>query len=144
MRKVVPILVSILFLPTGCKTVYVPVESTKMEYIDRTRHDSIHIHDSVFIQEKGDTVWLTRWRTEYRDRIRIDSILIRDSISVPYPVEVSKSVEKTLSRWQKMKMELGGIALGLLLGIAIYFVVKGVSIFKTMGWKGLINKLFHI
>lgn len=36
--------------------------------------DSVHIHDSVYIREGGDTVYMTRWRTMWRDRIVHDTV----------------------------------------------------------------------
>lgn len=109
------------FLFSGCaKTVYVPVESIKTEYRDIIKSDSIIITDSLFFREKGDTILITRWRTEYRDRLRIDSIMIRDSIQVPYPVE------KQLSKWQSIKMDIGEIAIGVIacLSFIIIWLIK--------------------
>lgn len=108
----------LLVLCASCsKTVYMPVETTRTEYIDRLKTDSIHITDSIILREKEDTVYLTRWRTEYRDRLRVDSILIRDSISIPYPVE------KSLTRWQQVKMDMGGIAIGGLLAVFLIIII---------------------
>jgi len=104
-------------LLSGCRTVYVPVESVHTEYKDRLRTDSIHIHDSIHVREKDDTIWLTRWRTEYRDRLKVDSIFIRDSIQIPFPVE------RELTRWEKVKMDIGGIAMGGLIALIIIFVI---------------------
>lgn len=100
---------SLVCLFIGCKTMYVPVESVKTEYRDRNLHDSIFIRDSIHIREKGDTVWLTRWRTEYIEKTRVDSFSKIDSVPVPYPVE------KKLNRWQKIKMDIGGLAIGAIL-----------------------------
>lgn len=97
---------------------YVPVEieTVKREYIDRVHKDSIHVLDSIYIREKGDTVWLTRWRTEYRDKIIRDSIIVNDTIRIPVPVE------RKLNRWEKTKMDLGGIAIGGIISIVIMLV----------------------
>lgn len=105
-------------LLSSCKTTeYIPVESVREEYIDKLHRDSIHVFDSIYIREKGDTVWLTRWRTEYKDRLIRDSIIIRDSIQVPYPVE------KKLSRWEKTKMDLGGLAIGGIITIIVASII---------------------
>lgn len=40
---------------------------------------------------------------------------------------VTVEVEKKLSWWQSLKMETGGISLGVLLVVLIYFVVKIVK-----------------
>lgn len=36
--------------------------------------DSVYIHDSIYIREGGDTVYMTRWRTKWRDRIVYDTV----------------------------------------------------------------------
>lgn len=90
------------------RTMYVPVTSVQHDsiYLHTHSHDSIYVHDSVTIHEKGDTIWLTRWRTEYRDRIVRDTAYIerRDSIAVPYPVE------KKLSTRERLYMGAGKVA----------------------------------
>lgn len=97
---------------TSCtRTMYVPVTSVQHDsiYLHTHSHDSIYVHDSVTIHEKGDTIWLTRWRTEYRDRIVRDTAYIerRDSIAVPYPVE------RKLSRKERLYMSAGRVAVPL-------------------------------
>lgn len=127
--KIILILSWMIFMSvcmTGCKTVYVPVETVKMEFIERVRRDSIHLLDSVIIREKSgfrvDTVEITRWRFEYRDKLRVDSVYITDSIQVPFPVE------RQLSKWQRIKMDLGGIAMGglaaVVIGLISWFIIQ--------------------
>ena len=53
---------------------------------------------------------------------RTDTILKTDSIQVPYPVE------KRLTRWQTLKMELGGWALGFMIVFAL--VIVGWMIYR--------------
>jgi hypothetical protein len=53
---------------------------------------------------------------------RTDTILKTDSIQVPYPVE------KRLTRWQTLKMELGGWALGVIIVFAL--VIVGWMIYR--------------
>lgn len=104
----------------SCRTTqYVPVETvrTNTEYRDLVKRDSIHVHDSVFLYMKGDTVFRDRWHTEYKNRLVHDTTYISkiDSIQVPYPVE------KKLSGWESAKMELGGVMLG--------FIILSVLVF---------------
>lgn len=111
----------------GCgKTVYVPVENTRVEYRDKMLYDSIHIVDSIYVKDKGDTIWLTKWRTEYRDRVKTDSVIIRDSIQVPYPVEVIKQVEKELNWWQQFRMYLGNVCLIIIGGWLAWIITKNL------------------
>lgn len=109
---------SILFvlMLQGCKTKYISVPEYHNVYV--TKHDTLTKHDSVYQKEfvdrfvKGDTVFLTKTKVDYRYK-NIYKTLYRDSIKtdsirVPYPVE------KKLSRWQGLKMEVGGWAIGVL------------------------------
>lgn len=103
---------------SSCRSVkYVPVESvrTEIEYRDRMQRDSIHVHDSIFMYAKGDTIFRDRWHTMYKDRLIRDTTYINktDTIRVPYPVE------KRLSRWQSMKLELGGLAIGIVVAFTL-------------------------
>lgn len=112
------IVASLLF--SSCKTIqYVPVETIKTEYKVKTdtfiQKDSVIYHDSVYIHSKGDTVWYEKWHTKYKDRvvtkIVTDTIIKTDSIQVPYPVE------RKLTKWERVKMDAGGIS------IVVCFVV---------------------
>lgn len=115
-------LLAIFAALTGCtKTVYVPTESIRTEYVDRlqlqTRIDSVIKRDSTFVYVNGDTVRITQWkeRTKYRNREVRDTLTIvkTDSIQVPYPVE------KKMSKWQQTKMDFGGLAIGGILTASI-------------------------
>jgi hypothetical protein len=109
----------------SCKSVqYIPVETTKIEYRDNFVRDSIFRYDSVFVKDKGDTVFMERYRYLYKDKIIRDSVFIQDTIRVPYPVEVVKQVKAPLSGWQNFQVWCGRIALAVLLLVSIYFVLK--------------------
>jgi hypothetical protein len=103
---------ALLIMCCSCtRTMYVPVTSVQHDsiYLHTHSSDSIVVRDSVTIREKGDTIWMTRWRTEYRDSIRIDTAYIerRDSVVVPYPVE------RKLSRKERLYMSAGRVAVPL-------------------------------
>lgn len=109
-------------LLSGCTTTkYVPVyhHTTDTLRWHRNIRDSIYLHDSIRVSEKGDTVRIDRWHTRYVERTRTDTIYQskRDSIPVSYPVE--KEVPAPLTWWQQARMQVGGIAIFLL----IIFVV---------------------
>ena len=121
------ILIGAMLILSSCKTVqYVPVETIRTEIIHKTdtfiQKDSCVVKDSVFIHAKGDTVWYEKWHTKYIDRwkevIRTDTLIKNDSIQVPYPME------KKPSRWQQVKMDVGGIALGVCLVFFILIIIK--------------------
>lgn len=117
----------LLILLVGCKSIrYVPVETTKTDsiYVSNVERDSIYLLDSIYIREKNDTVYLERWRVKYVERLSRDTLWKErvDSIRVPYPVE------KPLTKWQSLKMRVGGYALG---GASLLFLVLvGILIAK--------------
>ena len=132
------ILYLIVFLMSGtcftsCRSVqYVPVETVKTEiqYKDRLQRDSINVLDSVFLKVKGDTVFRDRYRIVYKDKQIRDTAYIHkvDSVRVPYPVE------KDLTRWQSIKIELGGWAFGMIL--ALLFIIIGNIVYHRKNRKG--------
>lgn len=123
---IMAICVFLALMASGCRSVrYVTVPEIHTEYITKTdtviERDSILKHDSVVVRMAGDTVYCDRWHTQYRDRwrdrVRIDSIIKVDSVAVPYPVE------KKLTRWQQVKLDLGGWMVGIILaGVAVAIV----------------------
>lgn len=110
------ILATISVILIGCKTktVYVPVEKIKKEYINKYLRDSIVHYDSIFVKEKGDSVWIEKYKYVYRDKIRTDTIMKTDSIQVPYPVVEYKEVNK-ISGFQNFQIWCGRILILFLL-----------------------------
>lgn len=114
MRNFIILIVALVALCGCARKIYVPVENTVMRtdtvYSAKLRVDSVIFRDSVAVKQKGDTVFLTRYRDRYRVREHTDTVYqsVIDSvkISVPYPVE------RELTRWEKVKMDAGGIAIG--------------------------------
>ena len=112
----------------ACKQVqYVPVETVRLDsiYLTQTLRDSIVRYDSVYVRDKGDTLYVERWKYLYRDKVRVDTMVsVRvDTLSVPYPVE------RELTRWQRLKLELGGWAFGIILTAAL--VIVGWLVYKS-------------
>ena len=108
---------------TSCRNIkYVPVETVKTEYKtrDSIRFDSIYEHDSIFLFVKGDTVYNEKYRYKYRYLTinKTDTVMLTDSVQIPYPVE------KQLTRWQQMKIELGGWAVGVIIILSIVLMLK--------------------
>lgn len=121
----VVLLAGVLLCLTGCKTRHITSESVKTDtqYIDRFHRDSIFVRDSVYIREKGDTVWLTKWRTEYRDRFIRDTIYITKTDSINTVVEVVK--EKQLNWWQRFKLDAAGwIIATMIVAILLYILYR--------------------
>lgn len=117
------ILLTIAICLTSCRSIkYVPVETVKTEYKtrDSIRFDSIYEHDSIFLFVKGDTVYKEKYRYKYRYLTinKTDTVMMTDSVQIPYPVE------KQLTRWQQMKIELGGWAVGVIAILSIVLIIK--------------------
>lgn len=110
----------------SCRTQYVPVETVRTEYKtrDSIRFDSIYQRDSIYMLVKGDTIYQYKYKYLYRylTTNRTDTILKTDSIQIPYPVE------RKLTKWQSLKMELGGWAFVLV--IAFILMVIGRIVYK--------------
>lgn len=105
--------IAVFFLLLSCKTkmVYVPVESVITEYKEKYLRDSIHHYDSILVREKGDTVFLEKYKYIYRDKLKTDTVCKVDSIRIPYPVMEYKEINK-IHTWQIVLMVLGGILIG--------------------------------
>lgn len=120
------ILLSAIFLLCSCaRTTYVPVETVRTEYRDHEveRLVADTVRDTRFVWVKGDTVVDVREREHLRLIEVHDTCFIErtDSIPVPYPVE------RKLTRWQQLKIDLGGLALGALAvitGIGLIWLIQ--------------------
>lgn len=114
------VILSLLF--AGCKSIqYIPVETVKIDtvYKNLVKYDSIYIKDSIYVAEKGDTVRIEHWHTKYKEKQIHDTLYIskKDSIQIPYPVE------RKLGKWEQIKMDMGGIAIGTCLAFVIFLIV---------------------
>ena len=112
----------ILLAFTGCKTKeYIKVPSVRTEYVCRTdtfaKLDSIYMKDSVYVFQKGDTVFHNKvvYRDRYRNiyKVKLDTIFKRDSVSVPVPVE------RQLTKSELRLMTLGRCYIGFLFLLAV-------------------------
>ena len=110
----------------SCRTQYIPVETVKTEYKtrDSIRVDSVYQQDSVYVLVKGDTIYQYRYKYLYKYQYlnRTDTVIKVDSVQVPYPVE------RKLTRWQSIKMELGGWAFGIIIVMAL--IIGGWLVYR--------------
>lgn len=120
------ILVAVLLV--GCKTkervVTVEKVRTDTTYITKHQRDSVWLHDSIHVTEKGDTIRIEKWHTKYIEKATHDTLYQHktDSVPVPYPVE--KLVERELSWWQQTRLHLANIMLWLLGIGGVLFILK--------------------
>lgn len=122
---------ALLLLASCTRTVYVPTERVTLRtdtvYSAKVRVDSVLLHDSVIVVQRGDTVAVTRYRDRYRVREMRDTVYqsVVDSVMVREPIEV----ERELTRWEKAKMDVGGVAIGM---AGVLALVVGVWIVKRI------------
>ena len=115
------------------RKVYVPTETVRTEYKDRVveavRVDTAIMRDSVAVYVNGDTVRITKYRDRWRTRIieRHDTCTLTKTDSVQVPVQV----ERKLTRWERTKMDAGGIAIGIL-GVA---ALSGLAWLAWLAYK---------
>lgn len=116
------------WLMCGCRTTrYVPVESVRTEYKGRvvavhdTVRDSVlmlndvYRHDSISVIQRGDTVYVERWHTllqssqlrnhAERSKAAHDTLYVTRTDSVRVPVE------RKLTKWEKVRLDFGTIAM---------------------------------
>lgn len=124
-------IITLIFLATilySCKSIqYVPVETTKRDttYLSQTKIDSIYHRDSIYVEHKGDTVYLSKYKYLYKYIEKHDTLWREkvDTIQVVYPVEAQ------LTKWQKIKINMGeylitAIALVIIWLCAKYFIKR--------------------
>jgi hypothetical protein len=125
MAYVVAVVVLLVMLCSCTRQVYVPVESVRTEYRDREIYKAVTdtVRDTRIVWLKGDTVIDVRekervLRVEVRDTCYVQ---LTDTIREPYPVE------KPLSKWQQVKMDFGGMAIGaiaIMIGFAVVWIAR--------------------
>ena len=128
MKQNLCLVILVALLLVGCKTKekVVTVEKVRNDttYITKHQRDSVWLHDSIHVTEKGDTIRIEKWHTKYIEKATHDTLYqaTHDTIPQPYPVE--KLVERELTWWQQTRMHLGESLLALA-GIAVVvFVIR--------------------
>ena len=119
----------------GCKTVKPAIveknDSVRVEV--KNVHDSIYIlkYDSIYIKEKGDTVYELRVRTDvrYLEHVRVDTITNEVVKEVEKVVEVNKLTPKQERQIRGYKWMIG-ILISLAIGLAGYFVAVKTKVGK--------------
>ena len=112
------ILLTLAIWFSSCRSIrHIPIETVKHDsiYISKVLYDSIYQRDSIYVDRKGDTVLIYKDRYLYKYKNLIDTMYVSrtDSIQVPFPVE------RELSWWQSVKLRVGEIAIGIIIGLII-------------------------
>ena len=108
---------------TTTKIVEVPVETIKTEYIEQVKYDSIYHKDSIYIMQKGDTIYNNKVQYLYKYKYLRDTINITDTIPTIVTVKDTQYINK-LYTWQKLLITVG-------IGFVLYWIVRLVIYIKT-------------
>ena len=119
-------IITLIFLATilySCKSIqYVPVETIKVDttYISQIKIDSIYHRDSIYVEHKGDTVYLSKYKYLYKYIEKHDTLWREktDTIQIAYPVETQ------LSKWQKIKINIGEYLITAITLVIIWLCAK--------------------
>lgn len=107
---------------SSCTTTqYVPVIEHKTDTVlwHSIIHDSIYLHDSVSVKEKGDMVRIEKWHTKYVSKEVHDTTYISKTDSVPVPYEVIKEVPRQRSTLEWVLSIVGFLStLGIIVWVA--------------------------
>ena len=127
-KLILKTLFSLLFLTTiiSCTTtkiVEVPVETIKTEYIEQVKYDSIYSKDSIYIMQKGDTIYNNKVQYLYKYKYLRDTINITDTIPKIITVKDTQYINQ-LYTWQKILIGIG-------IGFILYWIVKLVIYLKS-------------
>ena len=128
---IVMIVLSLVLILTSCKhTEYVTVEKVRTDttYISKLQRDSVWLHDSIHVSEKGDTVKIEKWHTKYIEKQVHDTLYKAKVDSVPVPYPVPKYIEKNLTWWQQTRIHIANILL-YLLGFGLLFMIVKKKLF---------------
>lgn len=126
---IIPVVLAMLMLPglTSCSPkLYPGRETVKIQhdtaFVDRIQVDSVFVRDSIFIREKGDTIfqYVERIRERYKfihdtafvSKVQLDTLHVTDIVEV----------ERPLTKWQTFSIIFGWLCLltiGLWLGFKL-------------------------
>ena len=127
-RIVLKTLFLLLFLTTiiSCTTtkiIEVPIETIKTEYIEQIKYDSIYSKDSIYIMQKGDTIYNNKVQYLYKYKYLRDTINITDTIPKIITVKDTQYINQ-LYAWQKLFIVIG-------IGFILYWIIKLVIYIKS-------------
>lgn len=111
-----------LLLLCGCRTEYVPVESVRYDslMIEKLMKDSVFVRDSVYLKEKGDTIYKYKDRFVYVYKNRVDTFYAERVREIEIPVPV----ERKLSWWERVKLKYAEWVIGALVAIALIYALR--------------------
>ena len=87
----------------------------------------IQRHDSTSTERRNDTVVIDGWHTATTSKATVS-----DTLRIPVPVE------RKLTKWERTKQDVGGLAIGALA------LVVAVALFRFLRWLRTKTKIFPL
>lgn len=117
----IALIMLLIFLGSCTTTKVVTVEKVKTDttYITQHQRDSIWLHDSIHVSEKGDTIRIEKWHTKYIEREVHDTLYRAKTDSIPVPYEVIKEVPRQKTWLERAVVCAGIIAIMILILIVV-------------------------
>ena len=113
MRKILFLLFMTLLLGS-CKVkekiveVPIPQIKTEIKYIDKVKYDSIYLKDSIYIIQKGDTIYNTKVAYRYKYKYLKDTITVNKTDTITRLQKVTEiKVQNQLNVVQKVLIYIG-------------------------------------
>ena len=116
-------LIIVISCKTTTKVVEIPVETIKTEYIEQVKYDSIYSKDSIYIMQKGDTIYNNKVQYLYKYKYLRDTINITDTIPKIVTVKDIQYIDQ-LHIQQKILIIIG-------IGFNLYWIIKLVIYIKS-------------
>ena len=137
------VVIAVLLALCSCTTQYVPIETVRTEYKTRTdtfiQKDTVEREKTVTIMEadsdllakygilsqqnrdKQKTILILQKEIERekssKQEVHTDTVIKTDSVQVPYPVE------RKLTKWEQLKIDIGGWMIGVITVFVFIFCV---------------------
>lgn len=110
---------------------------SQRDFAERIRVDSVVLRDSVFIRERSDTVFYTRYRTLYKERIRVDTIAHCDTLYRDREIVVERVRDGGFKSHYVFKLSFAALLLFLLWRTGLWrvlwnFILKGIQLCKRV------------
>lgn len=125
---IIGVMIVLCILVSGCTTTrYVEVVEHRTDTLRVVQavRDSVMVHDSVIVMERGDTVFVERWRERVHASKTHDTVYraMRDTVVMKVPVQVAVEKEKAMTKWQKARMTAGDVLLvAVASGVVVWLV----------------------
>ena len=111
-----------LLLTSGCSPRILVSEVVRDSLIVRTKVDSVYLYekDSIFIKQKGDTVFFERWSIRYKDKL----IEKKDTTYIDKVQVKEVAVPAQLNSWQRWQIRSFWWLFGVVVIVIAWQIIK--------------------